>query len=78
MASRKREDPWMQGAAWALWVLADGFGHKDLAAMIADEGGFDVKDFEKAGVEPTDLDAFRKELTAITKRNQRKRASATA
>jgi hypothetical protein len=50
------------GLACGLRILAEHFSQPKLAAEIAAECGYTVKDFVDDDVEKTDLDTFRKEL----------------
>lgn len=64
----KPNDRFLTGVAWSLGVLAEAFGQPGLAAKIAQEGGFELKDFESdPNVDSYDLDKFRAELKELEK-----------
>ncbi len=70
----KTEDRFLAGAAWALGVLAGIHDQPRQAAMIAQEGGFSLKDFQdNESVEDYDLQTFAEELKILEANDAKRR-----
>lgn len=63
-------DPWVQGFAAALWVLASQRDEPTVAANIAFSCGLTLQDFRRAKAEKRDVDSFKKELRMLETRKR--------